>query len=112
MALAGSYTTMPRHLFTVEDTFTIRGRGTILVPGIVPEGDERFRIGDALRLRRPDGSEVEATIDGIECFTPRPASTRSWSRYRSQTYRLARRSGRHRLVANSAMQRTRLPAGR
>ena len=63
---------MPRHLFTVEDTFTIRGRGTILVPGIVPEGDERFRIGDALRLRRPDGSEVEATIDGIECFTPPP----------------------------------------
>jgi translation elongation factor EF-Tu-like GTPase len=61
---------MSRHLFTVEDTFTIRGRGTILVPGIVPEGDERFRIGDALCLRRPDGSEVEATIDGIECFNP------------------------------------------
>ncbi len=59
---------MSRHLFTVEDTFTIRGRGTILVPGIVPEGDGRFRIGDALRLRRPNGSEVEATIDGIECF--------------------------------------------
>jgi hypothetical protein len=59
---------MSRHLFTVEDTFTIKGRGTVLVPGIVPEGEERFRIGDALRLRRPDGSEVEATIDGIDFF--------------------------------------------
>ncbi len=59
---------MSRRLFTVEDTFTIRGRGIILAPGIVPEGDERFRIGDALRLRRPDGSEVEATIDGIDFF--------------------------------------------
>jgi translation elongation factor EF-Tu-like GTPase len=65
---------MSRHLFTVEDTFTIRGRGTVLVPGIVPEGGERFRIGDALRLRRPDGSEVEATIDGIEFFSV-PAGT-------------------------------------
>jgi hypothetical protein len=59
---------MSRHLFTVEETFTIRGRGTGLMPGIVPEGGERLRIGDALRLRRPDGSEVEATIDGIEFF--------------------------------------------
>ncbi len=60
---------MPHHLFTVEDTFTIRGRGTIQVPGIVPEGEERFRIVDAPCLRRPDGSEVEATIDGIECLS-------------------------------------------
>jgi hypothetical protein len=59
---------MARRLFTVEDVFTIRRRGTILVPGIVPEGDERFRIGDVLRLRRPDGSELQATIDGIHSF--------------------------------------------
>ncbi len=59
---------MVRQLFTVEDVFTIRQRGTILVPGIVPEGDEWFHIGDGLCLRRPDGSEVRTAIDGIDFF--------------------------------------------
>jgi hypothetical protein len=63
---------MPRKLFTVEDTFAIRGRGTFLVPGIVPEGDERFRIGDALRLVHPDGSELMTAISGIDFFNPGP----------------------------------------
>ena len=60
---------MPRLLFKVDDTFLIRARGLVLVPGIVPVGDERFRIGDSLRLKRPDGSEVETTIGGLEMFT-------------------------------------------
>jgi hypothetical protein len=60
---------MPRLLFKVEDTFLIRARGVVLVPGIVPVGDEGFRIGDGLRLKRPDGTEVETTIDGLEMFT-------------------------------------------
>ena len=60
---------MPRLLFKVDDTFLIRGRGLVLVPGIVPVGDERFRRDDALRLKRPDGSEVETTIAGLEMFT-------------------------------------------
>jgi hypothetical protein len=59
---------MARRLFTVEEVFTIHWRGTILVPGIVPEGDERFHIGDTLRLRRPDESELLVTIDGIDLF--------------------------------------------
>jgi hypothetical protein len=63
---------MARKLFTVEDTFTIRGRGTVLVPGLVPEGDEHFRIGDALRLVHPDGSEMVVAISGIELFNPGP----------------------------------------
>ncbi len=59
---------MARHLFTVEDAFTIRGRGLILVPGIVPEGDERFRVGDRISLRKPDGSSTDAQIGGLELF--------------------------------------------
>ena len=60
---------MPRLLFKVEDTFLIRARGVVLVPGIAPVGDERFRTGDGLRLKRPDGSEVQTTIGGLEMFT-------------------------------------------
>jgi len=63
---------MARKLFTVDDVFSIRDRGTIIVPGVVPEGDEKFRIGDQLRLVRPDGSEVATTIDGIAFFNPDP----------------------------------------
>ena len=54
---------MSRRLFTVEDTFLIRGRGLSLWPGVGPEGEERFRVGDALILKRPDGSMIAASID-------------------------------------------------
>ena len=63
---------MARKLFAVEDTFTIQQRGPILAPGVQPEDDERFRTGDALRLVRPDGSEVFTSIGGIEFFHPDP----------------------------------------
>ncbi|HLL88459.1 MAG TPA: hypothetical protein VK324_04085 [Tepidisphaeraceae bacterium] len=60
---------MRRLLFNVEEIFLIRARGVVLVPGIVPIGDERFRIGDGLRLKRPDGTEVTTTIGGLDMFT-------------------------------------------
>ena len=60
---------MPRRLFTVTDVYLIRGRGLVVLPGIVPIGEERFRIGELLLLKRPDGSEIEATIGGLEMFT-------------------------------------------
>ena len=63
---------MARRLFTVENTFVISGRGLVTLPGIVPEGDELFRVGDTLRLRRPDGSEILAKIDGLELMIPNP----------------------------------------
>ena len=66
---------MARRLFVVEDTFLIKGRGLVPVPGIVPQGEERFRVGDRLVIRRPDGSHLEWTIGGIEIFSctpPRP----------------------------------------
>ena len=63
---------MARCLFKVEDTFLITGRGLVLVPGIVPIGEERFRAGDPLLLKRPDGSELTTTIGGLEMLCPNP----------------------------------------
>jgi translation elongation factor EF-Tu-like GTPase len=57
---------MPRRLFVVEDAFFIEGRGLVPLPGIVPQGEERFRIGDPVVIKRPDGSCVEWTIGGFE----------------------------------------------
>ena len=87
---------MARRLFTVEDTFSIRGRGLVLVPGIVPEGDERFRVGDRITLRRPDGSSIDTQIGGLELLDPNPRHDvvimlRGLAR---QTCRSAPRSGR------------------
>lgn len=63
---------MRRLLFIVEETFTIFGRGTILVPGVVPRGDEVFRVGDRLELRRPDGIVAVVRIDAFDMFNPGP----------------------------------------
>src|SRR5689334_20273350 len=63
---------MARLLFTVTDRFYIAGRGLIPVPGIVPAANERFRVGDPLLLKRPDGSEISSRIGGIEMPNPNP----------------------------------------
>ena len=55
-----------RLLFSVTNVFTIPSRGVVLVPEITPVGEERFRIGDSLRLRRPDGAEDIVRIDGLK----------------------------------------------
>lgn len=53
------------------DDFTRRvcqlgdGPHLLLAPGIVVRPDERFRPGDRLRLRRPDGSTLSARIGGF-----------------------------------------------
>ena len=62
---------MARRLFTVEDSFRLRV-AAFSVPGIVPQGDERFRIGDPIKLKRPDGSEIAWQIGGLEMLYPRP----------------------------------------
>jgi hypothetical protein len=63
---------MARKLFSVEEVFTVHHRGTMLLPGLTPQADERFSIGDLLLLRRPDGSEVQVNIDGIDLVHPGP----------------------------------------
>lgn len=60
---------MPRKLLTVEDTFSLEQRGTVFAPGLTPAGDERFFIGDPLRLVRPDGTEIVTAIKGIDLKT-------------------------------------------
>jgi hypothetical protein len=57
---------MARRLFTIEDTFLIKGRGLVLFPGIVPEGDERFHVGDPILLKRRDGSSLAWHIGALE----------------------------------------------
>ena len=61
-----------RCLFTVADTLVIRGRGLVLTPGIVPMGRERFRAGDPLRLKRPEGTILPTAIGNLELPTPNP----------------------------------------
>ena len=54
-----------RLLFTVTETFTVQGRGIVLLPELKPVGEDHFRVGDPLRLRRPDGSEDLVSIGGL-----------------------------------------------
>ncbi len=69
---------MARLLVTVENTWVdpawmrrfhrLPGRPHLcLAPGVVVRPSERFRPGDRLLLKRPDGSSVEARIGGFVC---------------------------------------------
>jgi len=65
-------------LFTVEDAFQISGRGCVLVPGIPPSpGLPTVRVGDAIRLVKPNGEVIETRVHGVEMINygarPRPA---------------------------------------
>lgn len=63
----------PVLLFIVEDAFQIAGRGCVLVPGPSAEqGSQRIRIGDGLRLRKPDGNSFDTVIQGVEMIGRRP----------------------------------------
>jgi hypothetical protein len=68
---------MARCLFVVEDAFVIKGRGLVPIPGILTQGDERFRVGDPLLFRRPDGTCLEWKIGGIEMIHATPPRPRN-----------------------------------
>jgi hypothetical protein len=61
-----------RRLFIITDTFTVTGRGLVLVPGLIPIGDERFKAGDPILLRAPDGQETRTSIATLELPHPNP----------------------------------------
>jgi hypothetical protein len=61
---------MARWLFTIREPFEVRG--CIVAIGLVPIGEERFRVGDPLELRRPDRSRQRTQIMGIEFMSPPP----------------------------------------
>jgi hypothetical protein len=63
---------MARLLFTVKDRFAVRGRGLVILPGIVPEGKERFCIGDCVELRHPNKTTRRTHIAGLELMCPMP----------------------------------------
>lgn len=49
-------------LFKVDDRFMVTGRGLILVPGL---GDKKAKVGDPIKIVRPDQTVIESTIRGI-----------------------------------------------
>jgi hypothetical protein len=70
----------PRLLFTVEHAFEVKGRGLVLTPGICPKGDEKFRKGDRVELRKPasqshdqDHRTFIVSIDSLELPSPNPS---------------------------------------
>jgi translation elongation factor EF-Tu-like GTPase len=60
-------------LFIVEDAFQITGRGCVLVPGPSAEvGGPALRVGDPIRLVKPDGQAIDTHVRGIEMIHRRP----------------------------------------
>ena len=55
---------MERLAFTVTDSFLVRGVGLLVAPG-VGGLDPPVRIGDQLRLVRPDGSAVASVVRAL-----------------------------------------------
>lgn len=51
--------------FTIQDVFSIKGRGTV-VTGRVMSG--RVQVGDRVMLERTDGMRMDVKIGGIESF--------------------------------------------
>jgi hypothetical protein len=61
-----------RLAFTVADSFPVRGVGLLLAPG-VGDLDPPLRIGDRLRLVRPDGSAVASVVRALHLlYAPNP----------------------------------------
>lgn len=60
---------MIRRLLTVDDTFLVQSYGLVLFPGIVPQGDEQFRVGDLVLLKSPNDSWFSSAIGWLEVST-------------------------------------------
>ena len=57
---------MARLLFIVEDSFAIKGRGLVLVPGVALE--DQAGKGTRIVLKVPLGTKLKSTILGAESF--------------------------------------------
>jgi hypothetical protein len=61
------------HLSTVEDTFELSGRSSIIVvPGIPRRGERKWKVkvGEPVVLEAPDGTTHHSVIAGIEMLSP------------------------------------------
>lgn len=66
---------MEKLLSIVEDVFELSGRpSVVIVPGVPRAGDCRLKVGDPLKLRRPDGTEASTFVGGLELTSP-PSTT-------------------------------------
>jgi hypothetical protein len=63
---------MVRRLAVVMGSFEVKGRGLVLLPGIIPEGDEVFRAGQPISLRTPGGSSIATRIAALGLLYPNP----------------------------------------
>jgi hypothetical protein len=63
---------MSRRLLTVEHCTEIEGHGIALFPGFVPEGEERFEVGDLISLRPPNSPMMAVPIADLSLPTPNP----------------------------------------
>lgn len=50
----------------VEQSFTVRGRGRVIVPASVANRNVRVRNGDAIQLRTLNGNAIETRIVSVE----------------------------------------------
>jgi hypothetical protein len=65
---------MSRLLFKICDTFWLTNRGLVVATDLTGEDASdkgiSLRVGDALELRRPDGSRVVSGVAGIAMVNP------------------------------------------
>ena len=59
---------MNKYLFTVEDIYTIRGKGILLHPGLNEYDffNHTVNIGDDIKLIFPNGEEEYVRVEGIQ----------------------------------------------
>ena len=60
---------MREKIFVIEDHFQIEGRGLIIV-GRIEKDSTELKIGTPMIICRPDGSEVETKVAGIDMSSP------------------------------------------
>ncbi len=67
---------MPQKIITVNDAFLIEGRG-LIVTGLKEKKSAEIKIGDSVKILRPNKSSVKSQIDGVETFVSRDNSSES-----------------------------------
>jgi hypothetical protein len=58
----------PVFLYVVEEALSVSGRGCLLMPGMVPNQKVALRIGDPVRLLRPNGEVFDSVVHGMDAM--------------------------------------------
>jgi len=59
---------------TVEQSFTVPGRGRIIVPATVTNSESIVRNSDVIQLRHPNGTVIDTCIVSVELVKDRSGS--------------------------------------